>query len=209
MASVEGAKEGKTRRNSSDHLSFQDIVPSSGWSEDEKCHYLLVDLPGFKREEVKLQVDYQTNQLMASGERRVSELKYIRFKQTFKLPNNSDIEKITAKFEGEILYVIVPKVKEQKEEPKEENGTASTVAEENVNEKPNKGDDKQGENIDGERNKQCEGVDKVFKEKLGRDAGLLECVISKLRKNKGIVMTAVLAFSLGVFITRKFESGGE
>ena len=146
---------------------------------------------------------------MASGERRVSELKYIRFKQTFKLPNNSDIEKITAKFEGEILYVIVPKVKEQKEEPKEENGTASTVAEENVNEKPNKGDDKQGENIDGERNKQCEGVDKVFKEKLGRDAGLLECVISKLRKNKGIVMTAVLAFSLGVFITRKFESGGE
>ncbi|CBI15268.3 unnamed protein product, partial [Vitis vinifera] len=70
MASVEGAKEGKTRRNSSDHLSFQDIVPSSGWSEDEKCHYLLVDLPGFKREEVKLQVDYQTNQLMASGERR-------------------------------------------------------------------------------------------------------------------------------------------
>lgn len=158
---------------------------------------------------MKLQVDYQTNQLMASGERWVSELKYIRFKQTFKLPNNSDIEKITAKFEGEILYVIVPKVKEQKEEPKEENGTASTVAEENVNEKPNKGDDKQGENIDGERNKQCEGVDKVFKEKLGPDAGLLECVISKLRKNKGIVMTAVLAFSLGVFITQKFESGGE
>lgn len=48
MATVEGAKEGKTRRNSSDHLSFQDIVPSSGWSEDEKCHYLLVDLPGIE-----------------------------------------------------------------------------------------------------------------------------------------------------------------
>ena len=168
---------------------------------------------------MKLQVDYETNNVMVSGERQVSELKCIRFEQTFKLPKNSDTGKITGNFEGEILHVTVPKVKEQKEEPKEkeEKGTYRKGVEENVKEKPSKSDDdKQGgdlgpslENINGKRNKQSEGVDKVFEEKLWYDAGLLESVILKLRNNKGIVMTAILAFSLGVFITRKFESGGE
>ena len=168
---------------------------------------------------MKLQVDYETNTVLVNGERQVSELKFIRFEQTFKLPKNSDTGKITGNFEDEILHVTVPKVKEQKEEPKkkEEKGTYRKVVEENVKEKASKGDDdKQGgdhgpslENINGERNKQSEGVDKVFQEKLWYDAGLLERVILKLRNNKGIVMIAILAFSLGVFITRKFESGGE
>ena len=168
--------------------------------------------------EVKLQVDYETNTVMVGGERQVNELKFIRFEHTFKLPKNSDTGKITGNFEGEILHVTVPKVKEQKEEPKEkeENGTNRKVVEENAKEKPSKGDDdKQGgdhgqslENINGERKKQSEGVDKVFEEKLGYDAGLLESVILKLRNNKGIVMIAILAFSLGVFITQKLNQVG-
>lgn len=155
---------------------------------------------------------------MVSGQRQVRELKCIRFEKTFKLPKNSDTGKITGKFESEILYVTVPKVVEQKEEPKKENETSRTEAEENANEKGNKGDDddKQGggsgpslENTEEERNKQHEGVDKLFEEKLRHDVGPLECLISKLRQNKGIVVAAILAFSLGVCITRQFESGGE
>lgn len=149
---------------------------------------------------------------MASGERRASELKFIRFEQTFEVPKNSDVEKTSGKFEGEILYVIVPKVKEQKEEPNEEKGPVSTVAEENMKEKPTKGDDKQSgshgqspENIDGERNKESERVDKVLEGKLDHGVDILESVISTLSKNKGIVVAAILAFSLGVFVGRKFE----
>ena len=46
MANVRGNKGGKVGRNSSDQPSFQEIVQSNVWSDDEKCHYLIVDLPG-------------------------------------------------------------------------------------------------------------------------------------------------------------------
>nr|XP_043614324.1 histone chaperone RTT106-like [Erigeron canadensis] len=99
-------------RKSSSSLVFEEFVPPSAWTEDQTCHCLLVDLPGFKRQELKLQVDNH-NRIVVSGERQVSENKYKRFDQNFELPNNADIEKITGKLESEILYITVPKRVEQ------------------------------------------------------------------------------------------------
>lgn len=44
MANVGGGRGGKAGRNPA--MSVQEIVPSSVWTEDEKCHYLIIDLPG-------------------------------------------------------------------------------------------------------------------------------------------------------------------
>ena len=33
-------------RESSNSLAVEEFVPPSAWTEDQTCHYLLVDLPG-------------------------------------------------------------------------------------------------------------------------------------------------------------------
>ncbi|KAH0692030.1 hypothetical protein KY290_020168 [Solanum tuberosum] len=88
---------------------YEDIEPSSSWIEDTQNHYLLIDLPeGFKREEVKLQVDTFDN-IKVSGERKVGEYKFIRFQKSTKAPEKSKSEDTSARLEDGILFVIIPK----------------------------------------------------------------------------------------------------
>ncbi|KAG5618207.1 hypothetical protein H5410_018031 [Solanum commersonii] len=87
---------------------YEDIEPSSSWIEDTQNHYLLIDLSGFKREEVKLQVDIFGN-IMVSGERKVRECKFIRFQKSTKAPEKSKSEDTSVRLEDGILYVIIPK----------------------------------------------------------------------------------------------------
>ena len=68
----------------------------------------LIFVLGFKKEEVKLNIDGLGN-ITATGQRQVNEDKMVYFDQSFKLPENSDDDKISGRFEGEILYVTVPK----------------------------------------------------------------------------------------------------
>ncbi|XP_076947606.1 uncharacterized protein LOC143619601 [Bidens hawaiensis] len=98
--------------NQSSRLVFEEFVPPSDWTEDSTCHYLLVDLPGFRKQELKLQVDKGTH-ILVSGVRQATENRYKRFEQSFELPKDANTEKITGKFDGEILYISVPKKVEQ------------------------------------------------------------------------------------------------
>ncbi|KAK9054485.1 hypothetical protein SSX86_025563 [Deinandra increscens subsp. villosa] len=108
MAHTSGRSPFGGAQSSSSSLVFEEFVPPSAWTEDSTCHYLLVDLPGFKKQELKLQVDNGTHVLI-SGERQERENKYKRFEQSFELPKDADIQKITGKLDAEILYVSVPK----------------------------------------------------------------------------------------------------
>lgn len=85
----------------------------------------LCSTPGFKKEDLKVQVD-TLGRLTVSGERRLDEGKYTRFKKVFEVPTDSNLDKITGKFEHSILSVIMP-LKEgaasKKEEPQMENAT--------------------------------------------------------------------------------------
>ncbi|KAL5064762.1 hypothetical protein RYX36_026499 [Vicia faba] len=111
----------------------EEIVPNSGWTEDSTCHYLLVDLPEFKKEDVKLQVD-SSGRIVVKGERQASEQKRVRFHLSFPAPTDSEVDKIAGKFDGGILYVTLPKqiVHANKESENEEAGNESVErAEEN------------------------------------------------------------------------------
>jgi hypothetical protein len=159
----------------------------------------------FKKEEVKLQVD-NSGQIVVSGERLVNNnSKVIHFEQKFKLPENSDTDKITGKFDGEILYVTVPKQEETSVEPEYQNtatttttATATATGDENHRRLEEKG------SMDSYR---------LFSRKYWRqedEATPLEKAMEMIKKNKGILLTAVIAFSLGIIVTRhKLESGGE
>ncbi|KAG6635388.1 hypothetical protein I3843_11G038800 [Carya illinoinensis] len=166
MANVRDTRPCGGRRCS--HPVVEEFVPSSCWMEGPRSHSLAVDLPGFKKDELKLQVTC-SGDLVLSGERKVHEEKTVHVEKTFEVPKNADIDKTTGKFSGGILSVTVPK-----------------------------------QVVDEKRNVWFCDQDQITKDLKNTNS---ENVVEMLQRNKGIVMTAILAFSLGVLVTvRKLES---
>ena len=98
------------------------FTPSVNTREDEKAYYIEVDLPGVKKEDIK--VDIKDNTLTVSGERKfkeeVKEEDYYKietsigkFSRTFTLPEDADVENIDAKSENGVLDIVIPKVKKE------------------------------------------------------------------------------------------------
>ncbi|KAK1312559.1 22.0 kDa class IV heat shock protein [Acorus calamus] len=84
---------------------YEDFQPPLDWTSDANSHVLLIDLAGFKREEVRVQVD-STGKLTVSGERRAGDTKYKRFKIVADVPKDSNLEKITGRFEHDLEGVV-------------------------------------------------------------------------------------------------------
>ncbi len=98
------------------------FTPSVNTREDENAYYIEVDLPGVKKEDIK--VDIKDNTLTISGERKlkeeVKEDDYYKietaigkFTRTFTLPEDADIENIDAKSENGVLEIVIPKKKKE------------------------------------------------------------------------------------------------
>ncbi|KAK1304118.1 15.4 kDa class V heat shock protein [Acorus calamus] len=83
------------------------------WSETPEFHIYTADLPGAKKEEIKVEVEdsryiiirtepEETPERAESGPRR--------FKRKFRLPERVDVEGITASYEDGVLTVSVPRL---------------------------------------------------------------------------------------------------
>ncbi|XP_054792969.1 inactive protein RESTRICTED TEV MOVEMENT 2-like [Prosopis cineraria] len=220
MAStVRGGRRAGVRTSSRAPIVEQ-IVPNSGWTEDSTGHYLLVDLPGFKKEEVKLQVE-GSGYIIVRGERQVNEEKRVHFELIFPVPKDSDTDKIAGKFDGEILYVTITKRPAQENTETEAamaaNGSVRSP-EENYKREDHGADHNQqrGHNTQHDlhreeeiRRKEVTHVGSFSEElirKWEKEPTILTSAVKVLRQNKGIVITAVLAFSLGLLVSRKFQS---
>ncbi|XP_021769112.1 class I heat shock protein-like [Chenopodium quinoa] len=94
------------------------------WKETPEAHVLKADLPGVKKEEVKVEVE-DGKVIQISGERnREKEEKNDtwhrverssgKFLRRFRLPENAKMEEIKANMENGVLIVTVPKVEEKK-----------------------------------------------------------------------------------------------
>ncbi|KAK1588744.1 hypothetical protein Q3G72_026581 [Acer saccharum] len=88
---------------------YEDFTPSTGWVRELEHDTLVVYLPGFKKEQLKVQVTTLRN-LRVSGERALGNNKWSRFSLEFPIPANYDTNEITAKFEGSSLYIKHPKI---------------------------------------------------------------------------------------------------
>ncbi|KAL5544396.1 hypothetical protein UlMin_008180 [Ulmus minor] len=182
MANVKG-KRGVGRGTQTGNMIFEEIVPSSQWTADKNGHYLHVELPGFKKEHVNIEV-INSGRIKISGEKPVHESRKLHFEKSQEVPENSNLDKITAKFDGEILYVTVPKrvVDEEKSE--------------NISKKENNSGCHGSPHLSFPKDnmKKCEG-----------EANYLERAMEMLRNNKESIVSSILGFSLGVLLTSKFN----
>ncbi|KAK7300351.1 hypothetical protein RJT34_11195 [Clitoria ternatea] len=88
---------------------FQDFQPFFEWSEDETSATLVVMLPGFTKEHLKVQVT-STPVLRINGQRQVAENTWRRFAKEFSIPPYCDTNEVSAKFERGILTIKFPKL---------------------------------------------------------------------------------------------------
>ena len=107
--------------NQSKNEGVNAFVPVVNTREGEFAYHVDVDLPGVKKEDIK--VDINKGILTISGERKVKdeikeedyykvETYFGKFSRSFTLPDNADIENIEASSDNGVLEVIIPKLKE-------------------------------------------------------------------------------------------------
>lgn len=94
-------------------------TPACDVSEKDDGFMLCMDLPGFKKEDIKIEMN--ENVLTISGERKREvkadvepkghriERYYGSFARSFSLPTNVDVEKIEAHYEDGVLNLHIPK----------------------------------------------------------------------------------------------------
>ncbi|CAA6656771.1 unnamed protein product [Spirodela intermedia] len=98
------------------------------WKETPEAHVFKADLPGVKREEVKVEVE-EGRVLQISGERAKEkeektdrwhrvERSSGRFLRRFRLPENAKVDQVKAAMENGVLTVTVPKEEVKKPEVK-------------------------------------------------------------------------------------------
>ncbi|KAL2539930.1 17.6 kDa class I heat shock protein 3 [Abeliophyllum distichum] len=98
------------------------------WKETPEAHVFKADLPGIKKEEVKVEVE-DGRILKISGERSKEkeektdtwhrvERSSGKFQRRFRLPENVKMDQVKAAMENGVLTVVVPKEEEKKPEVK-------------------------------------------------------------------------------------------
>lgn len=97
------------------------FVPTVNTREGEFAYHVDVDLPGVKKEDIK--VDLNKGVLTISGERKTKEevkqedyykieTYFGKFSRSFTLPDNVDIENVEAKSDNGVLEIVIPKLKD-------------------------------------------------------------------------------------------------
>ncbi|GJN05888.1 hypothetical protein PR202_ga23559 [Eleusine coracana subsp. coracana] len=98
------------------------------WKETPEAHVIKADIPGVKKEEVKVEVE-DGNVLVISGERSKEkedkndkwhrvERSSGKFMRRFRLPENAKVDEVKAGLENGVLTVTVPKAEVKRPEVK-------------------------------------------------------------------------------------------
>ena len=109
---------------------FSSMAPSFrvDVSEDEKTLYIDADMPGVKKEDVRISMEEDILTISAERSHEEEEKKkdyhriersYGSMSRSFTVGENVDIENIEANYDNGVLHIVLPK-KESAEKPKKE-----------------------------------------------------------------------------------------
>lgn len=105
--------------NWSNEIDGFEFSPDCNIRESDNSYILQFDIPGIKKEDVKIEIE--SNRLTVSGERKkrkkekdekrfLSESYYGTFMRSFTLPSAIDENKVDAQYEDGVLTVKIPKI---------------------------------------------------------------------------------------------------
>ncbi|XP_010420949.1 PREDICTED: inactive protein RESTRICTED TEV MOVEMENT 2-like isoform X2 [Camelina sativa] len=89
---------------------YQEFEPVTRWTSEPDAEVLVADLPGFKKEQLKVAVT-ATRKLRLIGERATGGNKWLRFHKEIPVPLTVDTDSISAMFKDNKLYIRHPKIK--------------------------------------------------------------------------------------------------
>lgn len=108
-------------RDTEKHETVMAFSPKSNTRESENAYHLEMDLPGLSKEDIKIDLNDKT--LTIYGERNIKneikeedyykvESSFGKFQRQFTLPENVDVENISANAKDGVLEIILPKTEE-------------------------------------------------------------------------------------------------
>ena len=117
------ARPGTNRQNGKEALTVADWIPHVDISEADQQYEITAELPGLKKEEVKITL--QAGVLTLQGERKQEkeekgaryhrvERSYGSFVRSFTMPDVIDEEKVSAEFKDGVLHIRLPKSEKAK-----------------------------------------------------------------------------------------------
>src|SRR6202163_1575229 len=125
LSNLFGRTPARLGEGKEESITVAEWAPLVDITEDDKEYIIKTELPGVKKEEVKVSVE--NGLLTVVGERKFEkeenkkyhrvERAYGRFVRSFVLPDGADAEKVNAEFKDGVLKVHLPK--SEKKKPKQ------------------------------------------------------------------------------------------
>ncbi|XP_019151733.1 PREDICTED: inactive protein RESTRICTED TEV MOVEMENT 2-like isoform X2 [Ipomoea nil] len=97
----------KSGRGGPSHPVYEDFRPTFERQHEEEAEKLLVYLPGFPKENIRVSTEGK-NTVRIRGEHLVGSNVWNRFQEDFAAPEGCDMKKIRARFENGLLTITMP-----------------------------------------------------------------------------------------------------
>nr|DAD39017.1 TPA_asm: hypothetical protein HUJ06_013340 [Nelumbo nucifera] len=202
--------------------SYQIFVPSYEWKTEEDKYTIVIDLPEFRKDQLRVQLDRRGN-LRVSGERPLGDDKWRRFENTFAIPKNCSAERIHAKFTGNRLSLILPKAvvtqdpppattQQSVASPKSRNDkeqvadSAKEVSEEKNNQGNVTDDAKKEANVAGGESVGAQTVIGSKDDSAASATGLASVLKKPRRVAFSVTITIAVLVGLGIYAAQKLRS---